>query len=68
MTILEQRQAIAIFTDDSPTLLREMPLKITAAYPHAVKRAMIVTDLPRSEFPSSVPFTAEEILADTDEY
>ena len=61
-SISNSRGRIAHIVEDSPSLLRELPMMLIAAYPEAVRDAMIDTGLPRIAFPAEPPFDLEEVL------
>jgi hypothetical protein len=63
-SIVEQRDQIAHLLEISPSLRREMPETIAAAYPTARKKAAIETRRSLKSFPEKMPFSDEEIFAD----
>ncbi len=66
-TIDEQRTQIQFTIQDSPSLHRLPSDELAATYKRAVKRAIAQTGLGADRFPSSCPYTAEQIL-DSDFY
>ena len=61
-TIDEQRNAIALVLEDSPSLKSFVELEINNRYPTARKRAAKETGLPIDTFPIICPFITAEIL------
>lgn len=61
-TIDEQRNALALILEDSPSLKGLIEDEITKRYPTACKRASKETQLPLNTFPVNCPFTVTEIL------
>jgi len=61
-TIDEQRNAIALVLEDSPSLRGFVATEIEKRYPMACKRAAKETHLSIDTFPMNCPFTATEIL------
>ena len=61
-TIEHQRDEIEALLLDSPSLRRELPEALAIIYPKALRDACQETGLPKTAFPSSSPFTIEEIL------
>jgi hypothetical protein len=61
-TLDEQRNALALFLEDSPSLRRELPEMIVKAYPKAITRAIKETGLPADTFPARCTWTIEQIL------
>lgn len=60
-TISEQRDQIALRLERSPSLRRYIERYTDAAYPAAVARASIETGLPKSAFPTALPFSQQEV-------
>jgi hypothetical protein len=61
-TIRTQRRNIEIVFQSSPSLRRFVPEAIAYAYPRARKDAATETGLPLASFPTTCPWTVEEIL------
>jgi hypothetical protein len=61
-TIDEQRTQIQLIIQDSPSLRRLPAEELAATYKRAIKRAIAQTGLGADRFPSSCPYTAEQIL------
>lgn len=61
-TIQEQRDQLGEFLDDSPSLRSMMPEIVQKIYSKAVDLAVRETSLDREKFPSTCPYTLEEIL------
>jgi hypothetical protein len=61
-TLREQRRQLSLVLRDSPTLVHFAANEIETAYSDAIEGAMDETDLPRSSFPKSCPYTASEVL------
>ena len=61
-TISEQRDQIALRLERSPSLRRYIERYTDAAYPAAVARASVETRLPKSTFPTALPFSQQEVL------
>jgi hypothetical protein len=61
-TIVEQRSQIADILEENPSLKRQIPESITKAYPKAVGIAVDETNLPKSTFPDSCPYTIDQLL------
>jgi len=61
-TIRTQRRNIEIVLQSSPSLRRFVPEAIAYAYPRARKDAATETGLPLASFPTTCPWTVEEIL------
>ena len=61
-TIVEQRQQIEELLETSPSLARQIEIKLEKAYRSAVALASAETGLRESVFPSTVPYTAEKAL------
>jgi hypothetical protein len=64
-SIIEHRDRIEVISDDSPSLRRQVPAIMTAAYPRARRLASSETGLPLETFPETCPWTAEQILDET---
>jgi hypothetical protein len=62
-TIREQRMQIQLIIQDSPSLRRLPSDELVTTYEHAVERAIAETGLGANQFPSSCPYSAEQILA-----
>lgn len=62
ITIAIQRVDLADLLTDNPSLHTHLAEFITAAYPSAVKKAVIETRLPKATFPVTCPYTAAQIL------
>jgi Domain of unknown function DUF29 len=63
-TIVAQRVGIEALLDYNPSLRRFLVKLAGKAYNRAVKLAASETGLPRETFPSTCPFTAQEIFGD----
>ena len=61
-TIDEQRMQIQFIIQDSPSLRRLPSDELAASYKRGVERAIEETGLEADRFPSSCPYTAEQIL------
>ena len=61
-SISNSRARIEYILEDSPSLRRELPSLVAAAYPEAVRDAVIDTGLLRATFPSEPPFDLHEVL------
>jgi hypothetical protein len=61
-TIDEQRNALILILEDSPSLKNFIEGEIEKRYPTACKRASKETHLPINTFPVNCPFTVTEIL------
>lgn len=61
-TIVEQRQQIDQVVDDSPSLRSVAPEYLEKAFERARRVAAAETDLPDTVFPSTCPYTPEQIL------
>jgi hypothetical protein len=61
-TIDEQRTQIQFTIQDSPSLRRLPGEELAATYKSAVKRTIAQTGLEAERFPSSCPYTAEQVL------
>ena len=61
-TIVEQRQQIEEILETSPSLVRQIEIKIEKAYRSAVALASAETGLKESEFPSVCPYTSKQAL------
>jgi hypothetical protein len=61
-TIDEQRIQVQFIIQDSPSLRRLPSEELAATYDRAVKRAIAQTGLGADRFPSSCPYTVEQIL------
>lgn len=61
-TLHEQRYRISTLLEQSPSLDRLVDGYIEAAFDQAVGQASCETGLPRSRFPSTNPYTREQIL------
>ncbi|MEA5579141.1 DUF29 domain-containing protein [Anabaena sp. UHCC 0451] len=62
ITIRNNRFEIEEVLQDSPSLKPQLAELLTQCYPRAVMEASDETGLPVSTFPSSCPFTIEQIL------
>lgn len=62
LTITVQRQDIGRLLDQSPSLRRKLRESFEAVYRDAVRLAMIETNLFENDFPSSCPWTFEQVL------
>src|SRR5580658_6063465 len=60
--INEQRMQIELVIEDSPSLRRLPPDELAAIYERAVNRAAGQTGLGTDSFPSSCPYTVQQIL------
>lgn len=63
-TIVEQRQQIDQVVDDSPSLRSVAPEYLEKAFERARRVAAAETDLPDTVFPSTCPYTSEQILSE----
>lgn len=61
-TIWEQRGHIAAILDDSPSLRREVSVRLEQQYPAARRKALRDTQLPDEMLPATCPWTPEQIL------
>jgi len=61
-TIIEQRVKIAKLFKQNPSLKSNLQDAISEAYPDALDIAMNETDLPKSTFPDSCPYTIDQLL------
>ena len=61
-TIREQRYSIGDLLEEMPSLKPQLDSYITRTYAHAVARAADETRLPKSAFPTTMPFTKEQLL------
>jgi hypothetical protein len=61
-TINEQRSKLSVVLDESPSLRRTLPGVIGGSYQLASKHAASETGLLQASFPSSCPWTEDEIL------
>lgn len=63
-TIDEQREQINLILADSPSLKYQLIEKINDTYPLALKAAMKETNLPPETFPTTCPYSLEQLLAE----
>ncbi|MDM8545712.1 DUF29 domain-containing protein [Candidatus Venteria ishoeyi] len=63
-TIINQRTSIAILLRKKPGLSSFVTEALAEAYPEAVELATKETQLPRTHFPETCPYTQTEILND----
>jgi len=61
-TITVQRTKIAKLLKQNPSLSSELQNAMSEAYPDAIKTAINETNLPKSTFPESCPYTIEQLL------
>lgn len=61
-TIVEQRDQIVSQLELSPSLKNELAQAVEKAYPNAVKIAAKETQLAKSTFPSTCPYTLDQLL------
>jgi hypothetical protein len=61
-SILNQRDAIADYLDDNPSLKPLLPHALASAYRAARRDAVAETGLAASTFPETCPWTVEEVL------
>jgi hypothetical protein len=61
-TIAANQIDLAALLEDNPSLRREVPDAIQAAYPTARRLAAVDMSVPINEFPAICPFTPEEVL------
>lgn len=61
-TIREQRLAIELVLDDSPSLRAQMDSCIAKAYPQAAEKAAVEMKVKTNPFPQVCPFTPDQIL------
>lgn len=62
MTIATQRVDLADLLADNPSLRTQIAEFVAAAYPSAVKKAVIETGLAKTIFPATCPYTATQIM------
>ena len=63
-TIHHQRLKLNKLLQESPSLKHELSEKISEAYADAIFLAMSETNLPKEDFPDSVPYPFEQLLED----
>ena len=63
-TIGEQRGAIELVLQDSPSLRPTLSEVVGRAYPRAVRKASVETGLPASSFPHTCEWSVHEVLDD----
>jgi hypothetical protein len=61
-TIWHQRTQIMLLLEESPSLWREIPVRLARHYPLARRDAARETRLPLVTFPETYPWTVEQIL------
>jgi Domain of unknown function DUF29 len=61
-TVAEQRRRIRRLLLDSPSLKQEIEPICRAVYPDAVQGAAVETQLSETAFPSTLPYTVEQIF------
>lgn len=61
-SIANARAEVAYALEDSPSLRRLLPEAVERAYPIAMRDAETETALPQATFPTTCPFTVEQIL------
>lgn len=61
-TITEQRTKITLLFKQNPSLKSHLQNAILEAYPNALDITLDETDLPKSTFPESCPYTIEQLL------
>ena len=61
-TIYEQRRSIADLMQEMPSLKPQLDSYMARTYATAVDRAARETHLPKSAFPTTMPFTKEQLL------
>ena len=61
-TIWHQRTQIMLLLEESPSLHREIPVRLARHYPLARRDAARETRLPLATFPETCPWTVEQIL------
>lgn len=61
-TIKEQRRQVIKLLADSPSLKAQLPAMLLDVYEDAVLLAVAETHLDESTFPSTCPFTVEQVL------
>ncbi len=64
VTIAEQRAQIEDLLEESPSLRGELEAMARAAWPQALKLAVIETGLSRPSFPADLPYDLSHILGD----
>ena len=64
LSIENARREIRVILDDSPSLVRETGICLEREYSSARKNAIIETGLPDDQFPTSPPYTIDQILAE----
>lgn len=62
MTIATQRVDLADLLADNPSLRKQLAEFVAAAYPSAVKKAVIETGLSKTVLPAACPYTAAQIM------
>jgi len=61
-TLSEQREKIEDLLEESPSLSRLVTPYAQSAYPRAVAKAARETRLPKSTFPTELPYTVSQVL------
>jgi hypothetical protein len=61
-TIFEQRRSITDLLEEMPSLKPQLDSYVARTYATAVDRAARETHLPKSAFPTKMPFTKEQLL------
>lgn len=62
MTIATQRVDLADLLADNPSLRKQLAEFVAAAYPSAVKKAVIETGLSKTVFPAACPYTVAQLM------
>jgi hypothetical protein len=62
LTIIEQRTQLAYLLEELPSLRRELPNAIAKIYSKAVSFAAEESGLPKAIFPTTCPYTIEQLL------
>lgn len=63
-TIREQRRRIGRLLEQNPSLRPTVPVVLAESYAYVRQRTHLQTHLPLSTFPTSCPWTIEQVLAD----
>jgi len=62
ITIDNQRIDIEVVLGDNPSLRAHLPEFVASAYPIAIRKTAVETELPRTTFPPACPYTLEQIM------
>ncbi len=63
-TIHEQRSALALLLEESPSLAPLAMLAAEKSYPRAVRGASVQTGLDRKIFPAAIPYSRDQLFDD----